>query len=76
MGGVERNSNAPQDIGSPNINHYYYLARPNKLFSDPTPPPPSAVDHELAEQVAAVFDNVIYNETGGGNDGQLVVTVI
>ena len=44
------------------------------LFSDPSPPAPPTFTFEVAEQVAAVFDNIIYNETGGGNDGQLVVT--
>ncbi len=74
--GSSSSSNRPQDIGSPDIDYDYYFNRPQKLFSDPTPPPPSVVDHELAEQVASVFDDVIYNETGGGNDGQIAVTVI
>ncbi len=69
-----RNSDAPQDVGSPSIDFYWFFPRPQMLFSDPTPPAPPTFTFEVAEQTVGVFDNIIYNETGGGNDGQLVVT--
>lgn len=36
-------------------------------------PPPPLFDFEVIEEVATVFDNMIYNESGGGNDGQVAV---
>lgn len=48
---------------------------PQEIFGgDIQPPPITPSDFEVAEQVASVFDDIIYDETGGGNDGQVVVT--
>lgn len=69
-----RNSDAPQDVGSPSIDYYWFFARPQMLFSDPSPPPPPTFIFEVAEQTVGVFDDIIYDETGSGNDGQIVVT--
>ncbi len=66
--------NPPQQATQFDNNHYYFLPRPQALFGGDTGTPPIVEDFEVAEQVAAVFDNVIYNESGGGDDGQLVVT--
>lgn len=55
---------------------FYFFQRPQELYGPnaPLPPPPTPPDKELAEQTTGVFDNVIYNETGSGNDGDIVVT--
>lgn len=71
-----KSSDGPQDVGSPSVNWDYYFNPPQMLFSDPTPPAPPSFTFEVAEQTVGVFDNIIYNETGGGNDGQIVVTEI
>jgi len=70
-----RNSDAPQDVGSPSIDYYWFFARPQNLFSDPTPPAPPTFTFEVAEQTVGVFDNIIYNESGAP-DGQIVVTEV
>lgn len=53
---------------------------PNNIESNTTNPPqgsieippiPPTIDKEVVEEVATVFDNLIYNETGGGNDGRV-----
>lgn len=55
---------------------FYFFDRPQELYGPnaPLPPPPAAPDKELAEQTLGVFDMVVYNETGSGNDGDIVVT--
>jgi hypothetical protein len=57
---------------------FYFFQRPQEMYGPnaPIPPPITPSDFEVAEQVATVFDDVVYNETGSGNDGQLVVTQI
>ncbi len=69
-------SRAPQNATAFFDRHHYYFERPQEVYGPnaPVPPPPTAPDMELAEQVLGVFDNVIYNESGGGNDGGIVVT--
>lgn len=32
---------------------------------------PPIIDKEVIEESLGVFDNMIYNETGGGNDGRV-----
>ena len=67
---------SPQNAVSLAETHHYYFERPQEVFGPnaPIPPPLNIPTFEVAEQTAAVFDNIIYNESGGGNDGQVVVT--
>lgn len=37
-------------------------------------PLPPVIDHELHEETLGVFGNIIYDETGGGNDGQVEIS--
>lgn len=68
------NGGRPQGPLFDQIFHWYF-PRPQAPFGfDSGTPPPPTEDFEVAEQTAAVFDDLIYNETGGGNDGQIVVT--
>lgn len=70
-----RQGDSPQNIGSPDIIWSYFFSVPNKLFPGTSPaPPPAVLDFELVEETVGVFQNLIYNESGGGNDGQIVVT--
>lgn len=66
---------SPQEATNFYQDHYYYFNRPHEAYGSKSdvPPPPTA-DFEVIEEVATVFDNLIYNETGGGNDGQVVIT--
>jgi len=69
--------NPPQLASQFDIDHYYFFPRPQTPFGgDAGTPPPPVLDFEIIEEVASVFDNMIYNESGGGNDGQVVVTKI
>lgn len=74
--GKALNGNAAQDLGTPSINFDYYFPMPQRFFPESTPPAPPTFTFEVAEQTVGVFDNIIYNESGGGNDGQIVVTEI
>lgn len=68
-------SNRPQAISVLSIQKDYEYGRPQTLFNV-QPPLPPGIDNELIEEVAGVFDNMIYNETGSGNDGQVQISSI
>lgn len=72
--GLALDGNAPQDMGTPDKNFDYYFTMPQNLFQDSTPPPPGIVDVEIIEETTGVFDKLIYDETGGGNDGFIAIT--
>lgn len=42
----------------------------NNENTNPVPPP---IENELHEETAGVFGNLIYDETGGGNDGRVKI---
>lgn len=67
---------SPENAASLFADVFYFFQRPHQMYGPnaPIPPPPTAPDFELAEQTVGVFDEVIYDETGSGNDGQIVVT--
>jgi len=73
---MTRLARSPQNAAALDDEYHYYFERPQEVFGPgaPIPPPPTIPDFEIIEEVATVFDNMIYNETGGGNDGQVVVT--
>lgn len=54
---------------------HWYFPRPQLFFGPDTgsPPPPKEFV-ELVEETTGVFENMIYNETGGGNDGNVIIT--
>jgi hypothetical protein len=67
--------NSPLDAVSLFENHFYFFHRPQLVFGTSAGiPAPGVTDFEIAEQTVGVFDNIIYNQTGGGDDGQVVVT--
>lgn len=63
---------APQDLGSPNVNFDYYFTMPQLLFQDPTPPPPAVIDFEIHEETVGVFGFLVYDD--GIDNGKVVVT--
>ncbi len=68
-------SNRPQQVTALTVSKDYEIGRPQSPFVI-QPPLPPGFDDELIEEVAGVFDNMIYNETGSGNDGKVLISTV
>ena len=64
--------NRPQQISALTVHQEYELGRPQSPFTV-QPPLPPGFDDELIEEVAGVFDNMIYDADGVGDTGKVLI---
>jgi len=65
--------NRPHNVTVLTVTRVYELGRPQHVFGPTNDFAPPEFDNELIEEVATVFDNLIYDESGGGNDGFVLI---